>query len=195
MKKLIATALAVVLVASFVFAGYSAQAIPSVKTAVDSSDLREVEMNEFGTEVLSTQIKVSGEPKDLVIAVTAECALVTNVKLTGKKDETDESSSRATITVKVLVDDVVVAEPGEVVFADRLMRVRGKLNETEWFEIYMKTRNANGFNFIAKDVGTGVHTITVVATRTGITEGDTGSEDTLSLIGKRTLVVNEVNLK
>ena len=191
MKKLIATALAVVLVASFVFAGYSAQAIPSTKTAVASADLDRAVVGEW-KDVLSTQIRVSGDPKDLVIAVTAECALATNVKLHGK----GESESQAKIMVRALVDDEeVVAKPGPVVFADRLMKVKGDLNDSEaWFEIYMATRNANGFNFIATNVGQGEHNIRVQAK--GFVEGvPPDPEELLALIGNRTLVVNEVNLK
>ena len=191
MKKLIATALAVVLVASFVFAGYSAQAdTPSAKTAVASAELDRAVIGEW-KDVLSTEIKVSGEPKDLVIAVTAECALATNVRLHDKTG----SESQAKIMVRALVDNKTVVVPSEVVFADRLVKVKGNLNDTNaWFEIYMATRNANGFNFIAEDVGTGPHTITVQAKgfATGV---DPAPEKLLVLIGNRTLVVNEVNLK
>src|SRR5688572_23683619 len=57
--------------------------------------------------VLSTTIKTSA-PQDLIFAVTLECALWTTVATVGNED----SVSRATVTVRVLLDGVPVPVSG-----------------------------------------------------------------------------------
>lgn len=166
--------------------GGGSQGTPSAKTSVAASDV-EQSPTEW-TTVLSTTIK-TGEVSDLVSSVSAETALATESGLFGSTG----STSNAKVLVRALVDGVQ-AVPGEVVFADRTMTVSGDLgDEDNWFRIYMQTRNANAFNFLASNVGSGVHTVEMqVKTSTsssGITE-----PNLLALVGKRTLSVEAARL-
>jgi hypothetical protein len=184
------------------------QGVPSAKTAASwyGLDLTPpVEGVWYEDPYLSTMIKTS-EPADLIISVTAETLLVTDVKIKGTGiEEISTSSARVKVCVAVLTDDGwEIAEPGAVVFNYRLMRLKGLLwspaqfeNITElpeqYIEIFEETKSANGFNFVIKNVGSKpVHMVKVlwmVDTLAGF-EGGAAS----AVIGKRTLVVEAVRM-
>ena len=213
MRKSILIALAVAMVVALgggaVLAGSNGQGVPSAKCSADwakadyDPGVHNVWKNVRG---LRAQIKTS-EQADLIISVTAECALATDVKIKGKGTE-DTSESLAQIKIRALVKidgDWVVAQPGDVVFAYRKMILKGLLwDETQvvpaetvvlpeqYIEIYEETRTANGFNFVLKNVGQGVHDVKVqimTDTAKGFDEANVAA-----VIGKRTLVVEAVRM-
>lgn len=119
--------------------------------------------------LLSTTFRVSS-PTDLIMSVTAECALWTNLSNLGDGD----SESTARVEVWLTIDGTVVpVAPGEngnpdafdpdeqgsegrVVFCNRAQRMRtenftadGETNNV--IRLYNRTRTANGFNWIAVD--------------------------------------------
>jgi hypothetical protein len=209
MKKLLIIALAVAVAISLgtglTLAGDN---IPSAKSAAFTTEVEGV-----GTSWTSifpedaVQIK-TGDPKDLVITVSAECVLLTNSKLVGK-DSTDSSAS---IWVRVVVDgSETKAVPGNVTFASRTVKIRGDLThvytdevgpplDDHWIELFIGTKTANSFQFIAQNVGNGPHTIDVQAAAVA-TGADTDPTDPINdpayaaMIGYATVVVDEVNLK
>ena len=199
-KKLIAIGLAVVLVltlgATAILAG-SGQ-IPSAKAAYFTDDVT-VATYVDGTDkdwvnILATQIK-TGDPKDLIIDVSAECALVTDVKLSGKLGS--DASARILIRVKV---DGNVAVPGQVVFANRILEIKGDLSHPagsllpdHWIEIFLETCNANAFNFAIENVGSGVHDIVVQAKLDTDEKGLQANAE--AWIGNASVVVDEVQFK
>ena len=143
----------------------------------------------LGAEVLSTSIKTSA-PQDLIFSVTMECALWTTVATVGN----DVSEARATITVSVLFDGVEVPISGDdadgsVVFCDRLHRqtTTDFDDEDARIEQYLATRTSNGFNWVLADVGSGEHTVQVVADL--VTSVDDAEALAEAAIGHRTLVV------
>ena len=183
------------------------QGVPSAKCSASCSFIGYTKATEqwFNADGLSAIIKTS-EKSDLIISVTAECALTTDVKIKGSgKEET--STSMAQIKIKVLVDGEE-AYPGDVVFAYRQMELKGLLWAPEDFEpidpeellelpeqyieIYEETRTANAFNFIAKNVGSGVHDIQVQV----MTDASSDFEGSRigAILGKRTLVVEAVQM-
>jgi len=212
MRKSILVALAVVLVvalsAGIVLAGNDGQGVPSAKCSASWSETEYDPEPDTWKNVggLSTQIKTS-EKADLIISVTAECALATDVKIKGTgKDEESTSVARIKIRARVWKDgEWVTAEPGSVVFAKRKMVLKGllwapadvdpedllKLPE-QYIEIYEKTKTANGFNFVLKNVGQGVHDIQIQI-KTHTEEGFDGAK-VGAVIGKRTLVVESVRM-
>jgi len=187
----------------------STQGVPSAKCAAGSSTV------DFGPgtwtedEDLTTIIKTS-EPADLIISVTAEVALATNVTIKGTGSvEKSESYAGVKCRVKVLTDNGwQFAIPGEVVFGDRLMILKGLLwspsqvdpNDllklpVQFIEIYEKTKSANGFNFVIKNVGSGVHTIKVEwVAETRVNPDPEGNENLLAVVGARTIVVEAVRM-
>lgn len=142
--------------------------------------------------ILSGSIKTSG-PTDLIIKVTAECALWTDITVVGN----DESEAVATVKVWVEIDGTPVpvssddtTEPGKVVFCNRAyrMRVTNLDDEDATFEQFLRTRQANGFNWVSLDLGAqpSPHSIVVKAR---LDAQVSGVGDAKAAIGKRTLVV------
>lgn len=135
---------------------------------------------------------------DLIFSLTAECALWTNVVNTG--DQVSESLARVTMWVELDHHRVPVSakggDNGEVVFCDRLHRqTTVNFDNDQRIEQFQRTRDANAFNWIALNVGNGIHTIEVF-TRLEAT-GQAGSQaDAIfqAAVGKRTLVVQPEKL-
>lgn len=157
--------------------------------------------------VLSGTMRASN-PTDIVISVTAECALWTTVATFGGDDV---SEARAKVTLTALLDGtpvgVVGGDDGAVVFCDRLQRqtiedLDEDGNDTR-LENYLATRSANAFNWIALNIGSGIHTIEVLAQlETSLSNGDedTAFPETVDHplvqagVGKRTLIVEPTKL-
>lgn len=221
MKKIIAIVLVVAMVAVgavVALAGSNSnQGVPSAKATAswDSTDYDPSPGDwvdvPFGTEGVA--IKTS-EPADLIISFTAEGALATDVKIKGTGEIT-ESTSKAKIEVQALVGTDInkdgdydddgewaTAEPGEVVFAYRLMTLKGLLWSPaqvgmitlpeQWIEIYKETRAAHSFNFVLKNVGSGVHPVKIQVKTEKIAGFEGGTVTTV--IGKRTLLVESVRM-
>jgi hypothetical protein len=205
MKRLIAIGIALVLVLVAVlgvtgtFAG--SEQIPATKAAAAMAGIYKTTDGWETLDDLTVQIK-TGMPKDLIISVTAETALVTKVKLSGDTG----SRALAQIDVKVLVDGNEVIIPGNentqggVVLDNRLLGIRGDLkhvdlvNPDHWLEIFLATKSAHGFNFMAENVGSGVHTVEVKARTWGRADWANGARYA-AFIGNASVVVDEVNLK
>jgi hypothetical protein len=146
-------------------------------------------------ELLRGSIKTSS-PTDLIFSLNLECALWTDVTVIGN----DESQAIATVKawieidgkpVRVSADDT--AEPGKVVFCNRAYKVAisDLDDEDAKFDHFLRTRSANGFEWLTLNVGSGTHSIVVKgqldAQVTGMGQAQAG-------IGKRTLVVEPVKL-
>lgn len=137
----------------------------------------------------------TSSPTDLLIRVTAECALWTDVVVEGNAD------SEAIATVKVWAEldgnPVLVAsddpDEGKVVFCNRAFRMQTLEQENENFTIktYLATRNAESFQWIALNVGSGVHALEVFAQ---LETQVTGTGEAKAAVGKRVLAVEPVKL-
>ena len=181
---------------------------PADKIGVAGSAIAEGDETQVVT-LLSSTMKTSG-PTDLIIQHTQECSLVTDVKLssTGSSD----SSATATENVWIEIDGTPVPvssipspDNGKVVFCDRTFRIAtniltqiqtlcGATATTcaeSTFDAYLKTKSTHGFNWVALNVGSGVHTIVVKAKLDSAVLGD---GDASVLVGKRTLIVQPVKL-
>jgi hypothetical protein len=203
-KRLIAIGLAVVLMlalgATAIVAG--GDQIPSASAAFATNDAYLATVNKAQSEtdwftIIGTQVK-TGEPKDLVVDVSAECSLVTGAKLGGDAG----SEALAEIQFRVLVDGEPCV-PGAVTFANRLLRVTGDLThhyggyalliDDHWIEVYISTKAAHSFNFCIENVGSGVHDIEV---QTKLKTDEKGLKGEASaVVGNVSVVVDEVMLK
>ncbi|NIN51547.1 MAG: hypothetical protein GTN80_00020 [Nitrososphaeria archaeon] len=162
--------------------------------------------------ILYTKIKTA-EQKDLVIQFTAECALLTDTKIKGKGNEEVSSMDTASVRVRVKIDGEL-AFPEDVTLCERMQTLKGKLSEwiietnettgepylvevSEEIELILNTTSANGFNFLAFNVGSGVHEVVLEADiyiNDQPQEGVDESYPTAAVIGDRTLVVDEIRL-
>jgi hypothetical protein len=135
-------------------------------------------------------------PTDLIIQLTGECALWTDIA-------SPESEAAAKVTVWVELDgqrvpvtsdsneDGVFNDPddGKVVFCNRAFRISAPINVIELFQ---NTRSANAFNWGALNVGNGIHTLEVKAQLdASVTGVGTFAQ---AAVGKRTLVVEPAKL-
>jgi hypothetical protein len=165
-----------------------------VSAAGSSTEVFGPPMN--GTSVvtlLSERVKTS-KPTDLILGVTCECSITTEVTTIG----TDTQGAEGSIRVWVEVDGVPVPvstndpDVGRVVFCNRLYERTTQLgsdDEQDSIRTFMRTRSANGFNWMALNVGSATHLIEVKAE---LTTSSTARSSALAVVGNRTLIVEPV---
>lgn len=190
---------------------------PANKVAVSGSTLTEMtarigagETN-VTKEVLSATLKTSG-PTDLILQLTAECALFTKTVTVG--NDVSEAAARVKFFLKIDGERVLTtsfdqgaigADNGRIVFCDRLQGSETDRfeNENATIRNYLDTRTANAFNWVVTDVGSGIHEIKVFATlEASVTdiESEGGAElpgdngEAQAIIGQRTLVIEPTKL-
>lgn len=156
--------------------------------------------------VLHTFIKTSST--DLVLQVTAECALFTKLATQGGPEDTAQANAQVKIYLEI--DDIRIPvsrndtardDVGEVVFCDREHRQTtsfvnddgddsDKDDNDEYLEQHLRTRTANAFNWIALNISPGTHKIEVIAElNASVEQGNRVGTDATATIGKRTLLV------
>lgn len=144
--------------------------------------------------VLMTEYVKTSKPTDLILGVTTECSITTELTTVGD----DFSEAEGQVRVWVEIDDVPVPvsdddtnEAGKVVFCNRLYQRTTSMfdDEDATIKTLMDTRNANGFNWMALDVGSATHKIEVVAE---LTSNASSNAQAMAAVGKRTLIVEPV---
>lgn len=178
---------------------------PADKTAVTGSTMEVMESStsdgSFSEEhtLLQTDMRTSS-PTDLVISLSAECALWTDVTTIGNDDSEAVASVKAWVEIDgepvTVTSDAGEDDDGAVTLCNREFRVTTLQFEDEdaTTERYLKTKQANAFNWIHLDAGSAVHNITVKAQLEGHAEADDGESRAKALVGQRTLVVDPVKL-
>lgn len=181
---------------------------PADKVVAAGSTLEVTDAASGPVELLSSTLKTSS-PTDLMLAVTAECALWTDLTTTGN----DSATAISRVEVWIEVDGEVVpvnstdtatgdtgtplevgqAEAGHVVFCNRAFRATTSNfdDEDATIRLFNRTRQANAFNWLDLNLGAGEHTIKVYGDLTADTEGDATAK---AAIGKRTLIVEPTKL-
>ena len=176
-----------------------AQNVASQKAYFGSGELEIVSPNSLDP-VLTGYIKTS-TVGDLLVGFSMECALWTSTSTTATKGGgKTTSSARAAVNVTAYVDGVA-AEPGQVVYCDREQTVNlqfssGTILVTDaiTLELFLKTKNANHFNFYQKNVGSGVHRVDVFVSSFVVVDPTSPvATGTRAAVGKRSLVIEEYN--
>jgi len=175
-------------------------------------------------DILSTQIKTANQ-KDLLFDVSLQCGLVTDTTVKSTNGTTSAATARGVIAVRVLVDDTAALPDGGIdaakqeaegiVYCDRIQTLAAKFSglnctadldtgavtclDPEELQLILRTLNANAFNFVATDVGSGVHNITVQArAQAGVNFNDDTSGAAMAgaeaFIGAGAVHVEEVRL-
>ena len=157
-------------------------------------------LNPSGGVVLSGYMKTSSVG-DLLIGYSMECALWTSTSTTATRGGAKSTSTaRAAVNVTVYVDGVQ-AEPGQVVYCDRQQTVSlqfssltVEVTDAITLDLFLKTKNANHFNFYQKNVGSGVHYVEVkVDSLVSPDPNAPADPGTRAVAGKRSLVIEEYN--
>jgi len=157
-------------------------------------------LNPSGGVVLSGYMKTSSVG-DLLIGYSMECALWTSTSTTTTKGGTKTTSTaRAAVNVTVYVDGAQ-AEPGQVVYCDRQQTVSlqfssltVEVTDAITLDLFLKTKNANHFNFYRSNVGSGVHYVEVKVDSIVSSDPNAPADPgTRAVAGKRSLVIEEYN--
>ncbi|TMB90354.1 MAG: hypothetical protein E6J45_09080 [Chloroflexi bacterium] len=176
---------------------------PADKVTVAGSTLTVMPPNSTAT-VLQASMKTSN-PEDLVLQVTAECSIVTNVTATSNGGAATGSGE---VDVQVKIDGVavpIVSVPGQnaqkppsalddgrVVFCNRVftMTITTSGASSDTINTYEKSKATNAFNWAAFNIGStpSPHVITVEATFS------TSDPNQQAVIGNRTLIVTPTSL-
>lgn len=221
MKRIVASAvLAAMLIVSLSF-GVGQANTPASKAAAQVADFTLLDWKKTDTSktspwetLLSTTIKTSMQ-KDLVVDASLESGLYTKTVARSKDMITDTSFSRAGIEVRVLIDGKP-AYPGTVTFGRRSQELSATLQgqlalidknadgivgfdelvsiAPEEIGLVLDTLNANSFNFVLDNVGTGVHKIELQARIDLGANVQAGSAEARAMVGKGSMTVEEVRM-
>lgn len=170
------------------------------------------------TPILTAQLRTASV-KDLFIDVSLECGLYTRTRVVSQDGVPDTSKAESGVRVQVILDPESatprVIPPGEVTFCRRVQSLTGVYGgvencedengdgivqydecETspEETELLLDTMDANAFNFVVDDVGSGVHTIQVQAMIELEETAQAGEAEATAAIGNGAVTVEEVRM-
>ena len=142
--------------------------------------------------LLKEFVKTS-KPTDLILGVTLECSITTDVTTTGN----DEAMAAGALDIWIEIDGKPVlvssddTDAGRVTFCNRSYGRTTSLfdDDDATIETFFRTKDAHGFTWQALDVGSATHTIEVFGRLTQETSGDATAE---VVVGDRTLIIEPV---
>lgn len=160
-----------------------------------------------GTDVVVLQARMrTSAPADLLLQVTSECTILSSITNEGVLD-TQQYTSTIAFSVEVDSRPVPVVPPpsttgaagagpsgpddGRVVFCNREFQRRTVFTPgIESIEDVERTSQSSGFNWVAMNVGAGIHVITVKA---HFTNTSTAKASSQGVINKRSLTAEVTN--
>jgi len=181
---------------------FAASSLPADKMTVTAST---TSVQGPGTDVpiMSAQMKTS-TPADLLLQVTSECTILSQITNMGNSTQTYVAKVELSVTVDGKTVPVVPpatttgatgqssgGDDGHVVFCNReFTRTTSFTTNNESIKDVENTEQSNAFQWVALNVGNGVHTIVVHARFT-----DTNGTDTFAhgVIDKRSLTAQATN--
>ena len=207
--------LAGVLVSQALQAGASHS--PADKVNASASKIQRLEADLTGGEVILTEEFKTSSPTDLMMHVTLECSIITELLNQGGPDvETSTGEAEGRIRVWLTFDNVIVpitetstnpqpddpTSPGndtdKVTFCNNHQRFTVTDTEdgddgTDTYNTYLKTKTANAFNWVYLNTGNGMHTVSVHAEYDEPTEASDGSTAT-GMVGNRMLIIEPTKM-
>jgi hypothetical protein len=220
-KTILAVSFAAILGISLAVASFAPMAIASSganKTTFSSDNLvlNTEGLADDGAVIASATIKTS-TPKDLVVMFSEECSLFTEVRLkSGSSGSVSESQVRAAQSIWLEVDGNIIpigaGDDGKVTMCDRTYNIStnildqiqklcsavGAIDgtttcEESYFNSFIDTKDAHGWNWVVLNLGAGQHTIQVYSEF--VDEEDVIGDGTASVtVGKRSLIILPQNL-
>jgi hypothetical protein len=174
--------------------------LPADKVTVAASKIDEFSPNADIT-LLSAQMRTSN-PADLTFSVSLECSIITSVTTMGN----DSQSAFGEVKVWVEIDGRNVgvlpatqgqSDDGKVVFCNRtyssttngFSEAGNSGNQDPTITTFENTKAANAFNWVALNVGNGIHTISIHATLSQQVT-DSTKDMAKAVVGNRTVVVD-----
>ena len=223
-KNLTIIALGFVLSAVFSAGPALAQNQPASKSAVQVSNLVLLSETSNSTapgqwvDLLSVNLRTANQ-KDLLILASLECGLYgRTIGRTRGGTTVDTLMGQSGVKIRVVVDGVTVAEPGEVTLCKKTQTLSTQLAQAisactdvnldgvvsipqectftqQQLDLILDSMQANAFNFALTGLRSGVHRIQLQA-RIDINLASTTNTDVeaKATVGKGTLIVEEVRL-
>lgn len=173
------------------------------------------------TTILTQEIKTANK-KDLFIDVSLECGMFSLTQVKSKDANTDTSAAASRVRVRVRIDGTAFALPDNglftpslegagVSFCTRVQILSAKLQGIlecpagaaipsecvttfEEIALLILTLNANSFNFIAADLGPGVHTVEVQARAEAASGKGNGLAVAAAFAGAGSVTIEEVRM-
>src|SRR3954449_3445937 len=181
---------------------YAASNLPADKMTVTASATK-VEGPNTDIPIMTAQMKTSS-PADLRLSVTSECTILSQISNMGNQTQSYVAKIELWVTVDGTPVPVVPAptstgassgsggsDDGHVVFCNReFTRTKVYDSQNESIKDIENTEQSNAFNWVALNVGNGVHSIVVHAKFTDSNSGDTFAH---GVISKRSLTVDATN--
>jgi hypothetical protein len=186
----------------FVTGALGSSAQPANKV-VAAGDHTVVMAPQSGATLLTATMKTS-KPTDLSLLVTLECSILTSVSNTG----TSTADAHGQVRVWTEVDGKIVpvqdtssppqdtsaggTDADKAVFCEREHKVQFMpTSPLDTIKQFQSTKNANAFNWVRLNVGSGEHTITVKA---DLSTDATSSATAQAVVGNRTLIVDPTHM-
>ncbi|MCA1831874.1 MAG: hypothetical protein ABR548_05455 [Actinomycetota bacterium] len=160
-------------------------------------------------EIMKTTMRTSS-PADVILNVSLECTILTALKT---NNENPVSNAESTVRIWVTIDDKIVrisdtSAPGDntlhpgddtdkVVFCNREYQRSVSDQEdpndgVDEIDDYIKTKSSHSFQWLALNLGNGIHTIRVLADLEQAVP--TGSGTAEAIVGNRTLIVEPTHV-
>jgi hypothetical protein len=161
--------------------------------------------------ILTAKMKTS-KPEDLILQVTLECSIFTDVTVGGSNTSPAEAHGQVRVWVEVDGKQVPIQDissppqdpsqsgtgndSDKVVFCDRLHRrsvsdTENDADGTDTSRDFQSTKSANAFNWVRLNTGSGDHTIVVKA---DLVTDSMNTATASAEIGNRTLVIEPTKL-
>jgi len=189
----------------------NANHLPADKVVASGSKIETTGAGEVDT-LLQATMRTSS-PTDLILAVSMECSIITDNVIAGGPDvESETADSRARVRIWVEVDGKIVPvtsvgggtttaptagnDTDKVTFCNRVFTrtVTDKedpLDGIDGSRDYIETKDANAFNWLRLNMGSGIHKIVVKAE---FTASATQGSMSKAYIGNRSLIVQPAKL-
>lgn len=189
--------------------------MPANKAVAAGSKVKSIAVN--GVEELMSATFKTSKPEDLLISVSAECSILTDVVIPGSADPgaTQTASARGAVKIWVELDGKIVpiedvsappqdpagngngTDADKVTFCDRLHQRTVTDQEDEQDGIdgsrdYIDTKAANAFNWVRLNAGSGAHTLKVFGQFTTSAVG--AGSNAAAYVGNRSLVIEPTKL-
>lgn len=168
--------------------------LPADKMTVAASKL-DIAGPNADVVLLSAQMRTSN-PADLTFMVSAECSIVTSVTTMGNDSQQAFGQIRMWVTIDGQPVGVIPAtqgqsDDGRVVFCNQTYSstTSGYTVDNPTVNTYLQTKHADAFNWVAMNVGNGVHTVQLHAELTQQVT-DPSKDSAQMVVGNRTIVVN-----
>ena len=187
MRRIWIAAVAIAGVLGFIASqGATANHEPADKVSASGSDV--LVTNPGETITLLSETMRTSTTADLVLQFTAECSIATDLTTVGNDTSSAEGIVRTWIEIDGVPVPVAGGDDGRITLCNQANH-RDTSNfddEDATIHTHLLTAAANGFNWLALNVGNGIHTIEVKAT---LTETATNNATADAAVGKRTLTI------